>query len=93
VPATTPCTKVVAPPSDTAVDTVLYRERGVLTYSYSDPASGGDRTFTIDYELDTACRRNPGLAKLIDHVLEATAEASTPPHTPSPVTQPARRSR
>lgn len=82
-PATTPCTRVAAPPPDTAVDTVLDRERGVLTYTFLDPANGVDRAFSIDYEHDATCRHNPRLAKLIDHTLEAAADGAAPADSPS----------
>lgn len=67
---TTPCKAVPSPPA-VEMDTLLYKKDGFLRYSYSDPKTGKELTFTIAYRDDPDCKQDPALRRLIEHVLDA----------------------
>ena len=61
------------PLPDAEQNTVLDFENGMLQIEYRDLV-GTERVITLDYEDDLACMRQPALAHVIDHALEAHAE-------------------
>lgn len=69
--ATTPCSQVQPPPPDTAVDTTLFKEEGLLQINYSDPA-GKNHAYTIDYRDDPTCAKVPRLQQIIKHAIESS---------------------
>lgn len=61
------CANVELPPPDTETNTMADLERGILSYSWYDPALGRDREYFIDYRRDETCKDNPSLLRLIRH--------------------------
>jgi hypothetical protein len=73
VPLAQNCGSVTLPKLAAEVNTVLDKERGLLTISSWSGLADGDSTVTVRYD-DPACLAVPGLARVIQHVVETDAQ-------------------
>lgn len=73
VPTAENCGSVTLPDLTAEVNTVLDKERGLLTISSRSGLADGDTTVTVRYD-DPACLAVPSLARVIRHVAETDAQ-------------------
>jgi hypothetical protein len=64
-PVTQRCATLAPPPADTSVDTVLYREEGILEVWFTKPRNGKSVHYAIRYLTDETCRNEPAFRQLI----------------------------
>ena len=72
-PTVVNCASMTAPELTGEVNTLLDKERGLLTLFYSD-GSGSERAITVRYR-EAACLEIPALRRVIDHARDVDAHA------------------
>jgi hypothetical protein len=67
----TRCAELPRMPDDTEIDTTLAYDLRQLMLAYTDPGTGAQRSFVVDFGDDDSCRQRSDVARVIDDALTA----------------------